>query len=50
MSTPAPPRRRGLLALVGRPDAGKATLTHSLVGDKVGIIGNRPQSTLHAIR
>ncbi|KQS66214.1 GTPase Era [Modestobacter sp. Leaf380] len=50
MSTPAPPHRSGFVALVGRPNAGKTTLTNALVGDKVGIVSNRPQTTRHAIR
>ncbi len=50
MSTPAPPHRSGFVALVGRPNAGKTTLTNALVGDKVGIVSNRPQTTRHAVR
>ena len=51
MSTPdQPPHRSGFAALVGRPNAGKTTLTNALVGEKVGIVSNRPQTTRHAIR
>lgn len=51
MSTPdRPPHRSGFAALVGRPNAGKTTLTNALVGEKVGIVSNRPQTTRHAIR
>ncbi|MFC7571542.1 GTPase [Klenkia terrae] len=50
MSTPDAPYRSGFVALVGRPNAGKTTLTNRLVGDKVGIVSNRPQTTRHAIR
>lgn len=51
MSTPAQtPHRSGFVALVGRPNAGKTTLTNALVGEKVGIVSNRPQTTRHAIR
>ena len=50
VSTPASPYRSGFVALVGRPNAGKTTLTNRLVGDKVGIVSNRPQTTRHAIR
>ncbi|TKJ16796.1 GTPase Era [Blastococcus sp. CCUG 61487] len=51
MTTPGqPPYRSGFVALVGRPNAGKTTLTNALVGEKVGIVSNRPQTTRHAIR
>ncbi|HEY0507578.1 MAG TPA: GTPase Era, partial [Blastococcus sp.] len=51
MSTPEQlPHRSGFVALVGRPNAGKTTLTNALVGEKVGIVSNRPQTTRHAIR
>jgi GTP-binding protein Era len=45
-----PPYRSGFACLVGRPNAGKTTLTNALVGTKVGIVSNRPQTTRHAIR
>ena len=45
-----PPYRSGFAWLVGRPNAGKTTLTNALVGEKVGIVSNRPQTTRHAIR
>jgi GTP-binding protein Era len=44
------PYRSGFACLVGRPNAGKTTLTNALVGSKVGIVSNRPQTTRHAIR
>ena len=51
MTTPEPqPYRSGFACLVGRPNAGKTTLTNALVGTKVGIVSNRPQTTRHAIR
>ncbi|RBY76092.1 GTPase Era [Geodermatophilus sp. TF02-6] len=50
MSTPDQPYRSGFACLVGRPNAGKTTLTNAMVGDKVGIVSNRPQTTRHAIR
>jgi GTP-binding protein Era len=46
----APPHRSGFACLVGRPNAGKTTLTNAMVGTKVGIVSNRPQTTRHAIR
>ena len=44
------PFRSGFACLVGRPNAGKTTLTNAMVGTKVGIVSNRPQTTRHAIR
>src|SRR4051812_16579893 len=48
--TDQPPYRSGFACLVGRPNAGKTTLTNALVGEKVGIVSSRPQTTRHAIR
>jgi GTPase len=42
--------RAGFACFVGRPNAGKSTLTNSLVGQKVAIMSDRPQTTRHAIR
>ena len=47
---PEQPHRSGFACLVGRPNAGKTTLTNAMVGTKVGIVSNRPQTTRHAIR
>ncbi|NDL56746.1 GTPase Era [Phytoactinopolyspora mesophila] len=42
--------RSGFVCVVGRPNAGKSTLTNALVGEKVAITSSRPQTTRHAIR
>ena len=42
--------RSGFVCFVGRPNAGKSTLTNALVGEKVAITSNRPQTTRHTIR
>jgi GTP-binding protein Era len=40
----------GFACFVGRPNAGKSTLTNALVGEKVAITSSRPQTTRHAVR
>ena len=42
--------RSGFVCFIGRPNTGKSTLTNAIVGTKVAITSNRPQTTRHTIR
>ncbi|HEY5851258.1 MAG TPA: GTPase Era [Lysobacter sp.] len=47
MNTPT--HRAGHVAVIGRPNVGKSTLVNALVGAKVSITSNRPQTTRHQL-
>lgn len=42
--------RSGFVGFVGRPNTGKSTLTNALVGEKIAIMADQPETTRHPIR
>src|SRR5262245_24066375 len=45
-----PMSKSGFVSIIGRPNSGKSTLLNQLVGEKVSIVTEKPQTTRHVVR
>ncbi len=50
ISVPPDDFRSGFVTLVGRPNAGKSTLLNKILGQKVSIVSDKPQTTRTQVR